>query len=296
MAIILAFCNKKGGCGKTAAAINVAAGLAAELKQGKRVLLIDADGQGNSSSNLGCKITGKKLNKTLYEALTKDRLLDDVVITTEFENLDVLVGDSQLDKINMEMTIDPGAPTLLKDLLESSDISNYEYIVIDTNPAINLMFYNALNAAHYFVLPIFPEADSFDGVAMMFEVIARIQKKSNKMLDFLGMIVTRNKDKSGTHKNFMKKIREFGEKNNIPILATIPDSDAVAAASANKKPLIYYRADLPVSEAYSTLSRFLLKALKPRRGRPTTLDIPSREFEELATHEFKHNEVEIDFE
>ena len=93
----------------------------------------------------------------------------------------------------------------------------------------------------------------------------------------------------------MKKIREFGAKNNIPILATIPDSDAVAAASANKKPLIYYRADLPVSEAYSALSKVLAKSLKPRRGRPTTLDIPSKDFEELATHEFKQNEVEIGF-
>lgn len=293
MAIILALCNKKGGCGKTMAAINIAAILA---KLGHRVLLIDADEQGNASANLGVKILGKKMGKTLYEALIKEMRLEDVAIPTEFENLDVIVGDSKLGKINMEKTMDPGAPMLLKDWLETNDVDSYDYVIIDTNPAINMMFYIALNASHYFAMPIFPEADSFDGVGMMFETIRKIQRKSNKMLGFLGMIITKNKEKSGTHKSFREKIATFGEKHGFPILGKIPDSDAVATASANKKPLIHYRADLPVTEAYVTLVNTLVTELKPRRGRPKSLEIPTQDFEELATHEVNTNEVEISFE
>ncbi|MDQ3235524.1 MAG: AAA family ATPase [Pseudobdellovibrionaceae bacterium] len=293
MPIIFALCNKKGGCGKTMAAINIAAILAS---LGHKVLLIDADEQGNASANLGVKMLGKKLGKTLYDALIKERPLEDVIIPSEFPNLDVIVGDSQLSVINMEKTIDPGAPMLLKDWFDSNNISYYDYVIIDTNPAINLMFYIALNGSHYFMLPIFPEADSFDGVGMMFETIRKIQRKSNKMLGFLGMVITKNKEKSGTHKLFRTKIYSFCEKHGYPILGRIPDSDAVASASAAKKPLIHYRVDLPVTEAYVALVNTLLTELKPRRGRPKSLEIPTKDFEELATHEINPNEVEISFE
>ena len=273
---ITAICNQKGGCGKTVTAVNVAVSVA---QRNKRTLLVDADFQGNASSSLGVKNSGILNGRTLSNALLTGKKLSDIVMPTNIENLDVIVGDLSLEKINREKILAPGNTLLFKKFLETAE-EKYDHIFIDTHPSLDLVFQNVMVAAEYYFLPMFPEADSFEGLPIMFSEINTIKENMNPSLHFVGIVITKMKEKNATHKKFAKLLSEFAlETLQSELLGIVPDSDAVAAASDMKKPLILYKPDLPVSRAIEQLVENLLPRLeKVRRGRPTKTPIVTEEF------------------
>lgn len=291
MPIGLGLTNQKGGCGKTVAAVNIATGLA---KKGKKTCLVDFDFQGNASAGLGVKLAARKSKKLMSEGLLNDKPFEDVVIETKIPNLWVLAGDQELQRINTEKILDPGRNQLLKEWLDNKYANEFDYFIVDSHPSLCLLFQNMLTYVNYYIVPSFPEPDSFDGLPMMFKEVSKIQRRSNPTLNFLGLLITKCNKKNATHEKYVKKIRLFAREKAVKIIGEIPDSNAVTSASDSQIPLIDYKKHLPVSSAYLKVVEELLELLKIRRGRtPKTPEVTNEDVDALIDQGFESNQVEV---
>lgn len=266
MAVVIAIANQKGGVGKTATAANLAACLA---ECGKRTLLVDLDYQANASSYLGLKFEAKKLSKSTASVITGESRLSETVIKTSHPNLDLLAGDMVLSKLAREKILEPGSALLLKKAFEQKEAKAYDIILIDTHPSLDLLFQMALSAADFYLVPMFAEADPFDGLQYMFSEITSIKSTLNRNLGFLGLVITKYDRQNSTHVKFLELLENFCKSNKIAIRGHIPDSKALAGSSSHQKPLIWYKPDLPVSEAYLTLAKKLIRDLTTAKGSST---------------------------
>jgi len=259
---IISIANQKGGVGKTATAANLAASFASI---GKKVLLIDLDYQANASSYFGLKSKAKRLKKSTCIGLSDKRKLSEVIIKTEDENLHVLAGDMGLSKLAREKILDPGSALLLKTWLNSKEGKAYDIILIDTHPSLDLLFQMAMTCAHYYLVPMFAEADPFDGLQYMFSEIQQIKSGLNPDLYFLGLAITKFDRQNATHGKFLMLLKKFCRQNKIKIRGTIPDSKAIASSSSLQIPLLWYMPNLPVTEAYMKLAKNIVRDLKGAR-------------------------------
>jgi chromosome partitioning protein len=266
LAIVIAIANQKGGVGKTATAANLAACLA---ECGKRTLLVDLDYQANASSYLGLKFEAKKLSKSTASVITGESRLSQTVIKTSHPNLDLLAGDMVLSKLAREKILEPGSALLLKKAFEQKEAKAYDIILIDTHPSLDLLFQMALSAADFYLVPMFAEADPFDGLQYMFSEITNIKSTLNRNLGFLGLVITKFDKQNSTHVKFLELLEHFCKSNKIAIRGHIPDSKALAGSSSHQKPLIWYKPDLPVSEAYLALAKKLVRDLTSAKGSST---------------------------
>lgn len=264
---IIAVANQKGGVGKTATAANLAASFSS---LGKRVLLVDLDYQANASSYFGLKNKAKRLGKSTCSGLSTGKKLSEVVIETEDPKLDLLAGDMGLSKLSREKILDPGSALLLKTWLNSKDGKAYDIILIDTHPSLDLLFQMAMTSAHYYLVPMFAEADPFDGLQYMFSEITQIKSGLNPDLFFLGLAITKFDKQNSTHGKFLVLLKKFCREHKIKIRGTIPDSKAIASSSSLQKPLLWYMPKLPVTQAYVRLAKNIVKDLNGIRTEDTS--------------------------
>ena len=256
---IIAIANQKGGVGKTATAANLAASFSS---LGKKVLLIDLDYQANTSSYLGLKSKAKALSKSTCIGISNKKKLSEMVMETEDPNLHLLAGDMGLSKLAREKILDPGSVLLLKTWLNSKDGKAYDIIIIDTHPSLDLLFQMAMTCAHYYLVPMFAEADPFDGLQYMFSEIQQIKAGLNPDLYFLGLAIAKFDKQNATHGKFLKLLKKFCREHKIKIRGNIPDSKAIASSSSLQKPLLWYMPNLPVTQAYLKLAKNILRDLK----------------------------------
>ena len=261
---IIAVANQKGGVGKTATSVNLAASFA-HLK--RKTLLIDCDYQGNATAYLGLKKQSKL--KNLSEALKNDIPLENIILHTSNEYLDVIAGDMGLSKLSREKILEPGAYNLLKNFLDSEKLKEYEIVIIDTHPSLDLLFQMSMTAAHYYLVPVFAEADPFDGLQYMLEEVSLIKKSLNPPLYLLGIVITKFNTKNATHRKFYEYLQKYMDEVKINLLkAIIPESTAIASSSGAQKPLLANNPKLPVTQSYLELANELLPELRGvRQGR-----------------------------
>ena len=170
MSKIIAIANQKGGVGKTTTTVNLAACLA---KEGKKVLLVDIDPQGNSTSGLG--IDKRRVEKTVYDCLVKEEKMEDTIISTQYENLDVCPSNLDLSGAEIELISVMGRENRLKESM-SGIVEKYDFILIDTPPSLGLITINTLTAANSVLIPIQCEFYALEGVSQLVETIKRIKK------------------------------------------------------------------------------------------------------------------------
>ena len=178
----IAITNQKGGVGKTTTSINLSACLA---EAGKRVLLIDLDPQGNSTSGVG----GKAGNKSIYEALMGRTPVDACVQKTVVEGLHIIPSDIRLTGAELELVELEQREYRLK-LLTKSLESKYDFIFIDCPPSLGLLTLNALTAAQRVLIPIQCEYYALEGVTSLMNTVNRVKHTFNPRLDIEGVLLT----------------------------------------------------------------------------------------------------------
>ena len=250
MGKIIAVANQKGGVGKTTTSVNLAAGLAVEEK---KVLLVDADPQGNATSGSGIPRTQNR--RTLYNAMVLGEKVENTVLATELPLLWVVPADKNLAGAEVELVDTENREFILKDVLKKIR-DNYDYIIIDCPPSLGLLTLNGLTAADSLLVPIQCEYYALEGVTELFDTLARLRRGLNPKLTIEGLLLTMYDERTNLSTAVAKDLRDFYGKQVFETV--IPRNVRLAEAPSYGKPIILYDIRSRGAESYIQLAKEIL--------------------------------------
>jgi chromosome partitioning protein len=255
---VFAIANQKGGVGKTTTAINLAAALAAnDLK----VLVIDSDPQGNATTGLGVAKTQDR--PSLYHVLLGDAQPADAVVQTEFEGLYLIAADKNLVGANLELVDQQNREFRLRDRTQIIR-AQYNFIVIDCPPALDLLTLNALMAADSVLVPIQCEFFALEGISELMDTIDRIRAAFRHSLEVEGILLTMFDDRTNLTRQVASDLKEFF--GDQVFKTVIPRSIRLAEAPSFGKPILGYDPRSKGAESYIQLAKEILDHEQNRKS------------------------------
>ncbi len=264
----IAVINQKGGSGKTTTVVNVGAAMA---QAGHKVLLVDLDPQAHTTIHLGFEPF--KPEKSIYDVLINETLIDDVIIATHVKNLLLLPAKIELASAEIEMVNTIGREIVLREALKKSK-ENPEYILIDCPPSLGLLTLNALTTASEVIIPIQAEFFALEGLTKLVQTIQIVTERINPATHISGVLITMfDKRKNICREVAEKTVNHFGEK---VFRTKIRENVKLAEAPSFGQTIFEFAPNSHGAEDYKKLTREILmggKHEKKRIGkRPTELD------------------------
>lgn len=257
MGKIIAVANQKGGVGKTTTVINLAGALG---EAGKKILIIDIDPQGNTTSGLG--INKREHALSTYNLLIGDAGIDAVLQHTRYRNLDLLPSNMNLAGVEVELVELPERTYRLKQGL-SPVKEAYDYILIDCPPSLGLITLNALTAASGLLVPIQCEYYALEGLTQLMATVRQVKRMYNPDLEIEGVLLTMFDARLNLTLQVVGEVKKhFSDKVYKTV---IPRNVRLSEAPSYGEPIQYYDRGSKGAQAYNDLAREFLKMQKKKR-------------------------------
>jgi len=255
---IIAVANQKGGVGKTTTAVNLASALG---RAGKKILVVDVDPQGNATSGLG--VNKRQTTRSTYNLLIADASIEEVLIRTSFQNLDLLPSNLNLAGVEIELVEMPERAYRLRQALAPVK-EKYDFIFIDCPPSLGLITLNALAAAQGLLVPIQCEYYALEGLSQLVSTVRQVKRMYNQDLDFEGVLLTMFDNRLNLTTQVVSEVkRHFSDKVYKTV---IPRNVRLSEAPSYGQPIQYYEQGSKGAQAYDDLAKEFLKRQKKTGG------------------------------
>ena len=252
---IIAVINQKGGVGKTTTVINLAAGLS---MQGKKILVIDLDPQGNATTGLG--LSNIKNSKTIYDVLNGKCSFDESIKDTQITNLKIVSSNVDLSGLEVETANENRRAFLLKDKIENfinSQKNDFSYIFIDCPPSLSLLTVMSLVVANSLIVPLQAEFFALEGLSQLMKTIDRVKVKLNPQLEIRGVLLTMFDKRNKLSSQVDLEARKFF--NQKVYQTVIPRNVRLSEAPSHGTPILIYDKLCAGSKSYSSFADEFLK-------------------------------------
>lgn len=250
MGKIVSIANQKGGVGKTTTSINLSTILA---KKGKRVLMIDADPQGNASSGVG---VDKENQESVYDILINDTEIKDVVKKTNIKNLSICPSNINLAGAEVELVPVMSREYRLKEKLDLAR-NDYDYIIIDCPPSLGLITLNAFTASDSVLIPVQCEYYALEGLGQLINTINLVKKHLNKSIEIEGALLTMYDVRTNLSNQVVKEVKKYF--NNKVYKNIIPRNVKLSEAPSYGMPISVYDPRSKGAKSYEKFAKEFLK-------------------------------------
>jgi len=249
---IIALVNQKGGVGKSTTTVNLGAALAVE---GKRVLVVDCDPQGNTTTGFG--VEKHHLARDVYNVLMQEASIDDVAQRTEIETLTLVPATINLAGAEIELVSALSRETRLRQALQPV-ASRYDFVLIDCPPSLGLLTINALTAAEEAIIPVQAEYYALEGLSQLTAVVRRVREALNPTLHISGVLVTMFDGRTRLAVEVLDEVEKFFPQQMFK--TQIPRNIRLSEAPSFGKPVILFDLKSRGAQAYMSLAKELLGA------------------------------------
>ena len=251
MGRVIAITNQKGGVGKSTTTINLSACLA---EKGQRVLAIDLDPQGNTTSGFG--VEKDNLDSTLYDIMLGEKTLDEVVLKNVVDGVDLIPSNTDLSGAEIELIGKEDREFLLKGLIDSKR-DEYDYVIMDCPPSLNMMTINALTASNSVLVPIQCEYYALEGLSQLLYTINLVKERLNPEIEIEGVVLTMYDARTNLSAEVVENVRKNVDKGIYKVV--IPRNVRLAEAPSFGQPITMYDSKSSGADSYRRLAMEVMR-------------------------------------